>query len=163
LAEKKKVFEEYGISWSLRSQYEIDHLISLELGGSNELKNLWPESSTLSNGSRAKDKFEGYLHAQVCSGKLPIQEAQREIATNWVTYYNNWLTASANAESKTATPSSTRNPSSQPKTTSEPAVKKSAQGICHLKGTSYYRLTSTFTPYLSLDECLRSGGRLPTR
>ena len=45
---------------------------------------------------------------------------------------------------------------------SEP-VKKSKSGICHTPGSSYYNQTKNFTPYKTLDECLKSGGRLPKR
>ena len=40
-------------------------------------------------------------------------------------------------------------------------VKKSKTGICHAPGTSYYGQTKNFTPFKTLDECLKSGGRLP--
>ena len=33
----------YGIAWSKHSHFEVDHLIPLELGGSNAITNLWPE------------------------------------------------------------------------------------------------------------------------
>ena len=45
---------------------------------------------------------------------------------------------------------------------SEP-VKKSKSGICHTPGSSYYNQTKNFTPYKTLDECLKSGGRLPKK
>ena len=63
----KKVFKEYDLPWSTRSNYEVDHIISLELGGSNDISNLFPESYTISNGARVKDTFENYLHSQVLS------------------------------------------------------------------------------------------------
>src|SRR5258708_28839464 len=47
LSEKQQVFAEYGIDWSLHSGYEVDHIISLELGGSNEISNLYPESYSI--------------------------------------------------------------------------------------------------------------------
>src|SRR5437016_4455879 len=43
-AVKRKVFEEYGIQNPGKGEFEVDHLISLELGGSNSIKNLWPQS-----------------------------------------------------------------------------------------------------------------------
>ncbi|MFH0968983.1 MAG: hypothetical protein V1804_00550 [Patescibacteria group bacterium] len=46
---------------------------------------------------------------------------------------------------------------------SEPAVKKSDTGICHEEGTNYYKNTKNFTPYNSLYECIKSGGRLPKK
>lgn len=42
-------------------------------------------------------------------------------------------------------------------------VKKSKSGICHAPGGSYYDRTKNFTPFKTLDECLKSGGRLPKR
>ncbi|GBL39613.1 hypothetical protein EMGBD2_08710 [Nitrospirota bacterium] len=42
-------------------------------------------------------------------------------------------------------------------------VKKSTTSICHAPGTSYYNKTKNFTPFKTLDECLKSGGRLPKR
>ena len=41
---KKQAYAEYGITLHQPKEYEVDHLISLELGGSNSLKNLWPQS-----------------------------------------------------------------------------------------------------------------------
>lgn len=49
-----------------------------------------------------------------------------------------------------------------PARSSDP-VKKSTTGICHAPGTSYYHKTKNFTPFKTLDECLKSGGRLPKR
>lgn len=44
-----------------------------------------------------------------------------------------------------------------------PAVKKSVTSICHAKGTRYYSQTKNFTPYATLRDCLKSGGRMPKR
>ena len=65
----------------------MDHIISLELGGSNDISNLYPESYKISNGARVKDVLENYLHKQVCKGSMTIQEAQKEISSNWLKYY----------------------------------------------------------------------------
>ena len=46
---------------------------------------------------------------------------------------------------------------------SAPAVKKSKTGICHAAGSSYYSRTLNFTPFATMDECIKSGGRLPKR
>ena len=46
---------------------------------------------------------------------------------------------------------------------SSPAVKKSKTGICHAAGSSYYGRTLNFTPFARMDECIKSGGRLPKR
>lgn len=54
----------------------IDHRIPLELGGTNEEKNLWPQPI-----EEAKFKFikENELHAKICKGKLTLGEAQQLI------------------------------------------------------------------------------------
>lgn len=59
---------------------EIDHLISLELGGSNDQRNLWPQDGPVPN---AKDAVENRLHAAVCAGTITLAAAQHQIATDW--------------------------------------------------------------------------------
>lgn len=78
-SEKDQVAKEYGLP-SLKG-YEIDHLISLELGGSNDIHNLWPELGF----PNPKDKVENSCHKAVCVGAITLQEAQKEISTNWTT------------------------------------------------------------------------------
>ena len=82
---------EYGYSDSRLKDYEEDHFIPLELGGNpTDPKNLWPEpfeASIPDGGAHAKDKVENYLHAEVCSGSLTLEQAQREIAEDWYRVY----------------------------------------------------------------------------
>ena len=85
---KNKAYAEYSITKHLPGQYEVDHLVSLELGGSNDLANLWPEAASPTPGFHEKDKVENYLNSQVCDGKITLQQAQIEIATNWLAVYN---------------------------------------------------------------------------
>jgi hypothetical protein len=87
-SEKDAVYAEYGIASHTAGEYEVDHYVSLELGGSNDISNLWPELASPTPGFHEKDKVENYLHAQVCSGQITLEEAQREIATNWLDVYN---------------------------------------------------------------------------
>ena len=61
---------------------ELDHLVSLELGGSNDITNLWPEVGSLPN---PKDKVENALHRAVCEGKVSLRAAQKAIASDWMT------------------------------------------------------------------------------
>jgi hypothetical protein len=87
-SEKDQVYAEYGITHHSAGQYEVDHLVSLELGGSNDISNLWPELASPTPGFHQKDQVENYLHDQVCSGAVSLKEAQNEIATNWLAVYN---------------------------------------------------------------------------
>lgn len=68
---------------------EIDHLISLELGGSNDRKNLWPQPyQGLKFNAHVKDQLENFYHDQVCrTGKITLKTAQKEISTDWVAAY----------------------------------------------------------------------------
>ncbi len=87
-SEKDKVYAEYGIVSHTAGQYEVDHLISLELGGSNGIANLWPEPADPRPGFHEKDKVENYLHQQVCAGAMTLQQAQYQIAHDWMGVYN---------------------------------------------------------------------------
>ena len=84
---KNEVYAEYGITHHSPGQYEVDHLISLELGGSNDIANLWPEPAEPRPGFHEKDKVENYMHEQVCSGAISLQQAQTDIANNWLMIY----------------------------------------------------------------------------
>ena len=85
---KQQAYAEYGIASHPAGAFEVDHLISLELGGSNSIKNLWPESyHTEPWNARVKDALENRLHQEVCAGKTSLAEAQHEIATDWIAAY----------------------------------------------------------------------------
>jgi hypothetical protein len=67
---------------------EIDHLIRLALGGSNEAANLWPLSvTTWPWNARAKNQLEKALRAEVCGGRTNLLAAQDQIATDWIAAY----------------------------------------------------------------------------
>lgn len=87
-AEKDQVYAEYGIASHYAGQYEVDHLVSLELGGSNDISNLWPELASPTPGFHQKDQVENYLHTQVCNGSVSLAKAQEEISTNWLGVYH---------------------------------------------------------------------------
>ncbi len=70
---KQDVFRRYGVPWADRALYETDHLIPRELGGADDILNLWPEPWP---DARRKDRLENRLHAAVCAGLLTLPEAQ---------------------------------------------------------------------------------------
>jgi hypothetical protein len=85
---KKLSLQQYGETTSSTTEY--DHLISLEVGGTNATSNLWPEpNATNANGvNNPKDPVENQLHTAICSGKISLVDAQKAIATNWTTALN---------------------------------------------------------------------------
>jgi hypothetical protein len=93
-SEKDADYALYGIR-RVAYAYEIDHLVSLELGGSNAITNLWPEHYYLPWGARTKDRLENRLHALVCSGSLSLASAQRQESGNWIAAYKRYVGASS--------------------------------------------------------------------
>lgn len=76
---------QYGLSYNKTTEY--DHLISLELGGTNSVKNLWPEQnrSAATGTTNPKDSIENRLHKSVCAHQVTLSAAQHAIAVNWTT------------------------------------------------------------------------------
>jgi hypothetical protein len=84
---KRQQMFERGLTGS-PSDYEEDHLISLELGGSpSDPRNLWPQAYGPKPAAREKDAVENYLHKQVCGGMMTLLEAQTAIVTDWYRVY----------------------------------------------------------------------------
>lgn len=80
---KAHVYAEYGIVTHRTGQFEIDHLIPLELGGADTIANLWPEPAAPKPGFHEKDQLENRLHRMACAGEIPLDSAQRWIARDW--------------------------------------------------------------------------------
>ena len=89
-SEKTAVYKEYGITHHAPYSFEVDHIVSLELGGSNSIANLYPEAYANPNGARVKDRLENAMHAAVCAGTLALKTAQGEIASNWLATYRHF-------------------------------------------------------------------------
>ncbi len=71
---KRRQMRQYGVGGSL-SDYQEDHLISLELGGHpTDPRNLWPEPYPR---AAQVDRVENELNDMVCSGELSLDDAQR--------------------------------------------------------------------------------------
>jgi len=87
---KRQVFDRYGISGD-RIGYNIDHLIPAKLGGSNSIKNLWPQPISGEWSHHRKNQLERRLLKLVCSGSLDLRKAQQEIAADWVSAYKKYI------------------------------------------------------------------------
>jgi hypothetical protein len=77
---KRALYLVYGLPLGQRS--ELDHLVPLELGGDNDVANLWPEAGPIPN---PKDQVENRLRVAVCAGKVKLAVAQRAIVADWTT------------------------------------------------------------------------------
>jgi hypothetical protein len=88
---KRLVFHEYGMDGAPTLNYEVDHLITPALGGTDDIRNLWPESYTSEWNARVKDQLENRLHELVCDGKIDLPTAQRDIASNWISAYQKYF------------------------------------------------------------------------
>ena len=84
------VYARYGVA-HVPYAHEVDHLVSLELGGSNAIANLWPEPYAGRWGAHTKDALETRLHDLVCSGEIGLRYAQRIEARNWVAAYRRYV------------------------------------------------------------------------
>jgi hypothetical protein len=91
---KRKVFEEYGVTPPQPDAYEVDYLITPELGGATDIRNLWPEpyEDTIWN-AHVKDQLEDRLHQMVCRGDLDLATAQRDISSDWIAAYRKYFHA----------------------------------------------------------------------
>lgn len=92
-ARQETVFQEYGIS-AARSEkdFQVDYLISPQLGGTDDVRNLWPQSYKQTTwNANAKDALERHLYRLVCDRKIELAEAQREISTDWIAAYQKYF------------------------------------------------------------------------
>lgn len=88
-SQKVRVCRAYGITAGcLGKGYEIDHLVSIELGGANDDGNLWPQPADAPGliGYHTKDVVENRAHRAVCEGKLTLSQAQQGIRTDWYAF-----------------------------------------------------------------------------
>lgn len=88
---QQAVFKEYGLPNSSRTAYELDYLITPALGGSGDIKNLWPQPYSSTWNARVKDQLEDHLHELVCQGQVQLTTAQKEIATDWISAYKRYF------------------------------------------------------------------------
>ncbi|HEY6293569.1 MAG TPA: hypothetical protein VI455_18605 [Terriglobia bacterium] len=88
---QQETLEEYGVAGAQAKEYELDYLIPPALGGTEDIRNLWPEPSETLWNARAKDALERRLRALVCGGQVDLQAAQHDIATDWISAYKRYF------------------------------------------------------------------------
>ena len=89
---KKKQMAAYGFSDVDPRHYEEDHLIPLSIGGNpSEPLNLWPQPRISEWNAEKKDILELKLYKLVCDGTVSLDEARREISSNWIETYKRYV------------------------------------------------------------------------
>lgn len=105
-SQKVRACRAYGITEGCPGKgYELDHLVSIELGGANDDGNLWPQPVDGPGvvGYHTKDVVENRAHRAVCAGDLTLAEAQEGIRTDWYSFglAHGWIgSQSASAKAK---------------------------------------------------------------
>ncbi len=91
-AMRTAVLRAYGMEHLSDREYELDYLVTPDLGGSPEPRNLWPEpyGARVWN-ARVKDELESLLPQLVCEGKVDLATAQRDIASDWIAAYKKYF------------------------------------------------------------------------
>ena len=91
-AMKRQAFALYGYSGNDdprcvpagKRRCEIAHLISRELGGADEVTNLWPQAYGTSPWNAVlKDKLENRLHKEMCAGRITLKKARDMLVNDW--------------------------------------------------------------------------------
>lgn len=70
---KLQIMHWYGYDGRPLRNYELDHLIPLEVGGSDSAANLWPQPWPQAH---LKDRDENEMHDEICSGQITPEQAQ---------------------------------------------------------------------------------------
>lgn len=88
----QEVFQSYGADYRRAAEYELDHLVTPELGGASDARNLWPQpySRTPWN-AYVKDELERLFHRLACDGEIDLATAQRQMATDWIAAYKQYF------------------------------------------------------------------------
>lgn len=94
LSTEMAVLKEYGLpsDTSGAERYQIDYLVNPQLGGTNDIKNLWPQP--YANGAwnaQAKDMLEHHLHQMVCNRTVNLVVVQQELEADWIAAYKKYL------------------------------------------------------------------------
>ena len=88
---RQAVLREYRLEDLPAHEYELDYLITPELGGSDDRRNLWPERYTERWNARVNDELEQLLPSLVCAGTLPCATAQPDMAADWIAAYKKYF------------------------------------------------------------------------
>jgi hypothetical protein len=89
---RQTVLQGYRMEEVAPSEYELDYLITPELGGTADVRNLWPERYDAGVwNAHVKDDLEQLLARLVCEGTVDLTTAQHDIASNWIDAYKKYF------------------------------------------------------------------------
>ena len=89
---KHEQIEQYRLADRNVRNYELDHLIPLNIGGNpSDPKNLWPQSRQGEWSAEQKNDLEFVVYKMVCHGEISLHEAQQRIAKDWIEAYQTWV------------------------------------------------------------------------
>jgi hypothetical protein len=89
---RRQVLRSYRMEHVPDRSYELDALITPELGGIPVPANLWPQmyDSPVWN-AHVKDQLEDLLSGMVCRHEIELARAQKDIAADWVAAYQHYF------------------------------------------------------------------------
>ncbi len=106
VAARQQVLRNYRMDDVSEDRYELDALVTPELGGTTEAGNLWPQRYDLPVwNARVKDQLETLLPKLVCRRQLQLSQAQRDIATDWIAAYKKYFNSNVPLRAHTTRPS----------------------------------------------------------
>lgn len=85
---KREVCGEYRAANCPGKGWEIDHLISRELGGADDIRNLWAQPAP---SYHEKDVLENLLHRKLCARQVTLEQARACLATDWWACYRAYV------------------------------------------------------------------------
>ena len=88
---REQVLAAYGMQGVAESTYELDALITPDLGGTATRANLWPQRYTATWNAHVKDALENLLATRVCRQEMPLAAAQQALAGDWVSAYKHYF------------------------------------------------------------------------
>jgi hypothetical protein len=111
IAVRQQVLRDYGMERASSDEYELDYLITPELGGAPDPRNLWPQRYAAGPwNAHVKDQLERVLPQLVCSGRVDLQTAQRDIAVDWIAAYKKYLNTENPLQARAGAPADDDDP-----------------------------------------------------
>lgn len=89
---EQHVFTRYRIPPERHGQFRIDHLIPLELGGADDISNLWPQPVKIRPyNPRRKEMLTKRLIELIAAGLMTRTQAQEVIRRDWISAYVDYI------------------------------------------------------------------------